>query len=113
MDKNQENLDSPRTEPDSVLAADKSAMATRRKFAQGAASAAVLLSLGNRAAWGQQDTLCISEQVWTSYTTAGNLSFDPTKHDDDVTAFENYEGIEVPGPDVGADADQVCKIPPT
>lgn len=54
---------------------------SRRKFTRGAAlGGAVLLTLGNRAAWSQTDMLCVSTQNWTSFTR-GNMSLAPSTED--------------------------------
>ena len=80
---------------------------TRRKFSAGAAAGAgVLLTLGNRVAWGTAENVdwvtktktktktkkaCISERVWESYINETNASFDPKgKHSKEVSKFQAF-----------------------
>ncbi len=52
---------------------------SRRRFTRNAlAGGAVMLSLGNRAAWGQMVDDCLSEPTWNSWVNGGDMfvSFD-------------------------------------
>jgi hypothetical protein len=100
---------------------------TRRKFSVGAAAGAgVLLTLGNRVAWGRGHNTdsewetktktktktkkaCISERVWESYVNDTNTSFDPKgKHSKEVSKFQEFFDRGVTGS--GTKGDKFCAI---
>lgn len=99
---------------------------TRRKFSAGAAvGAGVLLTLGNRVAWGtgtnhdwvtktktktETKKACISARVWESYGT--NASFDPNgKHSKEVSKFQTF--MESGVTDSGTKGDKFCAVKET
>lgn len=67
---------------------------SRRDFARRAAvGGAVLLTLGNRAAWGaKKEKICISQEGWESYVS-GNFQLSEAAvdgHYDEVLKFADY-----------------------
>jgi len=70
---------------------------SRRKFARNAAvGSAVLLTLGNRVAWGtgnrnNNQNVCISQLAWESYVAGGRGSSAPADGlDGEIERFEQY-----------------------
>jgi len=106
MDKEEGMSDNKQIDEGSAPSNGQQSSTTRRRFNTGAAAgAAVLLTLGNRGAWGSHGfynsgsndksrvkvkTACISQQVWASYAN-GDPSFDPNgKFKAEVSKFEGF-----------------------
>jgi hypothetical protein len=54
------------------IAEQDQSVQSRRKFTRGATlGGAVLLTLGNRSAWSQEEMLCVSTQNWNSFSRGG------------------------------------------
>lgn len=94
MDSDFDNQDSEQST--SVVDDSPVAGQSRRRFTRSAAvGSAVLLTLGNRAAWGTfnhgggHNKLCISQRTWDSYT-AGTASIAPHAHFEEAREFEAY-----------------------
>ena len=71
---------------------------SRRKFTRNVlVGSAVLLTLGNRAAWGASSA-CISPNVWASYTEGGTplASFNPEQQAD-IIEYESHLSQAQPG----------------
>lgn len=82
----------------------ENAEARRRFIRASAVSGAVLLTLHNRAAWGQaKDVVCVSESVWESYTTEAASAFERHRDKEEIQKFQDaltsteYEDHVVPG----------------
>ena len=76
-----------------VPADDEGKGISRRKFTRNAlVGSAVLLTLGNRAAWGDPLNVSISANLWASYVNGGqninNASYSPEQKSD-ILQFES------------------------
>ncbi len=113
---NNDHTETPKADsaPD-VAAGTSSSVESRRRFIRASAvSGAVLLTLHNRAAWGGEPKkpkeVCVSENVWTSYTAGVPSAVDRHKDDKEVQAFQaamndpSYKKPAVPGDVAG----QIC-----
>ena len=76
---------------------------SRRTFTRNVlVGSAVLLTLTNRSAWGANFDVCVSTNLWNSYTT-GQPSALTFEQDAEVKTFEQYLGDDPLPPDVNGD----------
>ncbi len=103
---NSEKLSLPVTEGDE----NQPSLQSRRRFARNAlAGSAVLLTLGNRSAWGTDPAVCVSANTYVSIA-AGYVASQTTVHSTEIAEFKDYfDATSGAGPFVDLPDGRVCK----
>lgn len=111
MDKELEQIPDTTTKQDNSSAMGDTPVSdvSRRRFTRGAVvTGAVLVSLGNRAAWGvsPHNPVCVSDATWLSYTNASSSMSPGT-----ITQMEALEHeLKKPGMMLEKGVDNRCAV---